>query len=93
MTPDVFTSGLEESQEEEDEHQREIISRQWKMKMHQGEWLPGVSAGGCRNFLGNSSEMKATNSNEQKERFIANFKKQKQCCNLKKIYFLRMQNF
>uniref|UniRef100_A0A0A1XHT6 Calpain-B n=1 Tax=Zeugodacus cucurbitae TaxID=28588 RepID=A0A0A1XHT6_ZEUCU len=33
------------------EEQEDSGKRKWEMKMFEGEWLSGVTAGGCRNFL------------------------------------------
>ncbi|EDW01887.1 GH20200 [Drosophila grimshawi] len=31
--------------------QQQSAKRKWEMSMYEGEWTPGVTAGGCRNFL------------------------------------------
>ncbi|BFG05415.1 calpain-A [Drosophila madeirensis] len=33
------------------EDQQNSGKRKWEMSMYEGEWTPGVTAGGCRNFL------------------------------------------
>ncbi|XP_002015614.2 calpain-A [Drosophila persimilis] len=33
------------------EDQQQSGKRKWEMSMYEGEWTPGVTAGGCRNFL------------------------------------------
>ncbi|ALC42605.1 CalpA [Drosophila busckii] len=44
LSPESF------SQKAADEHQQSG-KRKWEMSMYEGEWTPGVTAGGCRNFL------------------------------------------
>lgn len=36
-----------------DEELQEGHKKQWEVSFFEGEWVRGVTAGGCRNFLGN----------------------------------------
>lgn len=44
LTPDSLT----------EEELREGHKKRWEMSVFEGEWVQGVTAGGCRNFLGES---------------------------------------
>ncbi|KAL7636763.1 UNVERIFIED_CONTAM: hypothetical protein RMT77_012517 [Armadillidium vulgare] len=51
VTPDVFTSQLDCDSDDEECIVKEQRHRQWKMRIMEGEWIQGKTAGGCRNFL------------------------------------------
>ncbi|RXG68185.1 Calpain-9 [Armadillidium vulgare] len=51
ITPDVFTSQLDCDSDDEECIVKEQRHRQWKMRIMEGEWIQGKTAGGCRNFL------------------------------------------
>ncbi|KAB7497288.1 Calpain-B, partial [Armadillidium nasatum] len=51
VTPDVFTSQLDCDSDDEECIVKEQRHRQWKMRVMEGEWIQGKTAGGCRNFL------------------------------------------